>query len=106
VTTDGHESYPRAIREELEQDGHPVLHRTNQYLNNLIEQDHRGIKSRYGPMKGFGAFESAYRFCRAHDELRNFYRPATTRNEKISLSERRRIHRERTAEVMCMLMTA
>ena len=106
MTTDGHDSYPRAIREELEQAGHPVLHRTNQYLNNLIEQDHRGIKSRYDPMKGFGAFESAARFCRAYDELRNFYRPATTRNENISLSERRRIHTERTAELMRLLMAA
>src|SRR4030088_371774 len=34
VTTDGHDSYPRAIRAELN-DG--VKHRTNQYLNNRIE---------------------------------------------------------------------
>ncbi|GAC1537964.1 MAG: hypothetical protein NVS2B7_08590 [Herpetosiphon sp.] len=39
VTTDGHDSYPRAIRETL---GEEVLHRCNQYLNNRIEQDHRG----------------------------------------------------------------
>ena len=38
VTTDGHDSYPRAIRTEL---GEAVRHRTNQYLNNRIEQDHR-----------------------------------------------------------------
>ena len=50
VTTDKEVSYPRAIREEL---GEEVLHRPNQYLNNLIEQDHRGIKQRYGPMRGF-----------------------------------------------------
>ena len=104
ATTDGHDSYPRAIREELESEGKPVLHRTNPYLNNLIEQDHRGIKSRYDPMKGFGAFESAERFCRAFDELRNFYRPATTRNQIISLSDRRRIYCERTAELTKMLM--
>jgi|SRR6185437_3895989 len=36
VTTDGHDSYPRAIRTEL--DG-GVKHRTSQYLNNRIEQD-------------------------------------------------------------------
>jgi putative transposase len=41
VTTDGHDSYPRAIRETL---GSDVLHRTNRYLNNRVEQDHRGIK--------------------------------------------------------------
>ncbi len=43
VTTDGHDSCPRAIREEL---GVTVLHRTNRYLNNWIEKDHRGIKQR------------------------------------------------------------
>ncbi len=44
VTTDGHDSYPRAIRKVL---GHKIEHRTNRYLNNRIEQDHRGIKQRY-----------------------------------------------------------
>src|ERR1700676_817716 len=33
VTTDGHDSYPRAIRTELDSG---VKHRTNQYLNNRI----------------------------------------------------------------------
>ena len=51
VTTDGHDSYPRAIRETL---GRDVVHRTNPYLNNRLEQDHRGIKQRYYPMRGFG----------------------------------------------------
>jgi putative transposase len=67
VTMDRHDSYPRAIRTML-----GVKHRTNRYLNNRIEQDYRGIKSRYGPMRGFGNTASAARFCRAHDELRNF----------------------------------
>jgi len=44
VTTDGHTSYPRAIADEL---GTDVDHRTSQYKNNVIEQDHRGIKGRY-----------------------------------------------------------
>jgi putative transposase len=34
VTTDGHDSYPRAIRETL---GDGVLHRTSRYKNNRIE---------------------------------------------------------------------
>ena len=38
VTTDGHDAYPRAIRETL---GEEVAHRTNPYLNNRLEQDHR-----------------------------------------------------------------
>lgn len=43
VATDGHASYPRAVREIL---GNDVQHRTNTYLNNLLEQDHRGVKQR------------------------------------------------------------
>jgi len=44
VTTDGYDSYPRAIRRIL---GRKVVHRTSKYLNNRLEQDHRGIKQRY-----------------------------------------------------------
>jgi IS6 family transposase len=33
--------------------------RSSKYLNSLIEQDHRGIKSRTRPMLGFKKFESA-----------------------------------------------
>lgn len=65
VTTDGHTSYPRAIREMM---GEAVEHRCNQYLNNRLEQDHRGIKQRYYPRGGFGTFASAARFCRAFCE--------------------------------------
>ena len=46
VTTDGHDSYPRAIRTEL---GKRVRHRTSRYKNNGLEQDHRGLKGRYRP---------------------------------------------------------
>jgi len=52
VTTDGHDSYLRAVRETL---GPDVRHRTSRYMNNRIEQDHRGIKQRYYPMRGFGS---------------------------------------------------
>ena len=44
VTTDGHDSYPRAIREIL---GTQVIHRCNPSLNNRVEQDHRGIRTAF-----------------------------------------------------------
>jgi transposase-like protein len=72
VTTDGHTSYPKAIAEELDTN---VDHRTSQYKNNVIEQDHRGIKGRY--LRGFKAFGSADRFCRAFDET-SCARPAAS----------------------------
>ena len=59
VTTDGHDSYPRAIRETL---GPNVQHRCSAYLNRRIEREHRGVKQRYYPMLGFGALPSAQRF--------------------------------------------
>jgi putative transposase len=71
ITTDGHDSYPRAIRTEL---GRAVRHRTSCYLNNRLEQDHPGLKGRYRPMLGFKCSRSAARFCPGHDELRNFLR--------------------------------
>ena len=33
--------------------------RTNKYLNNLIEQDHRAIKRRWASMTGFKSFATA-----------------------------------------------
>lgn len=92
VTTDGHASYPRAVREIL---GDTVQHRTNKYLNNRLEQDHRGVKQRYYPMHGFGSFDSAARFCSAFDELRNYLRPCSTLGKSPSLSEQRRAFLDR-----------
>ena len=33
--------------------------RSSKYLNNLIEQDHRGVKLRIGPMLGYKRFETS-----------------------------------------------
>src|SRR4051812_47925409 len=89
VTTDGHTSYPTAIAEEL---GEDVEHRTSQYKNNVLEQDHRGIKGRYRPMRGFKEFGAAQRFCRAFDEVRNLLRPVSFLNQTVSLASRRAHH--------------
>ena len=43
VMTDRHSSHPRAIRNVLSR---MVRHRSSAYLNNHLEQDHRGIKGR------------------------------------------------------------
>jgi transposase-like protein len=56
VATDGHDAYPRAIRTEL---GRQVRHRMSCYLNNRLEQDHRGIKGRCRPMLGLKSAASA-----------------------------------------------
>jgi putative transposase len=85
VTTDGHGSYPRAIRSELDDS----VDRINRYLNNRIEQDHRGIKGRYGPMRGFKSPDSAERFCRGFDGLRNYLYSRSRRSQNIPTNSRR-----------------
>jgi putative transposase len=103
ITTDGHDAYPGAIRQVF---GNQVRHRTNRYLNNHLEQDHRGIKQRYRPMSGFKHGNTAARFCRAFDEVRAFLRPQSQRNQSLSLAQRRDIHRDRFAQLMEILVAA
>jgi hypothetical protein len=61
ITLDGYQASHRAAREVLGE--HPRGKRTkirsSKYLNNLIEQDHRSIKLRLGPMLGLKRFRSA-----------------------------------------------
>jgi putative transposase len=103
VTTDGHDSYPRAIRTVL---GTGVRHRDSQYLNNRLEQDHRGVKGRYGPMRRFKCPRSAGEFCRAYDELRNFLRSRSRAHQKVSAEYRRFHFLRRTATVLSVSRAA
>jgi putative transposase len=86
VTTDGHGSYPRAIRTTL---GRTVQHRTSAYLNNRLEQDHRGIKGRIRCMRGFKSDQAAGRFRREHGELRNLLRCRRRHHQTVSATARR-----------------
>lgn len=103
VTTDGHDSYPRAIRETL---GNAVIHRCNPSLNNRLEQDHRGIKQRYYPMRGFGNVESAARFCRAFEELCQFFRFRTTMNQSVPLAQQRSLFGQRLAAFQALMQVS
>jgi putative transposase len=103
VTTDGHKSYPRAISEIL---GSDVVHRTNHYLNNRLEQDHRGIKQRYYPMRGFGNFTTASRFCRAFDELRQFFRVRSIMKQNVSLVQQREMFHQRLEALKALVLVA
>ena len=61
VTRDGYTASHRAVR-ELANEGKRwkrTTLRPSKYLNNLVEQDHRGIKSRTRPMLGFKTFATA-----------------------------------------------
>ena len=103
VTTDGHDAYPRAIRTEL---GKHVRHRTSRYLNNRLEQDHRGIKDRCRPMLGLKSTVSATRYCRGYDERRNLLRGRPRMRQHVPAAVRRGRHMRKTAIVLNVLATA
>jgi transposase-like protein len=61
ITLDGYAASHRAVR-EMKADGQipeDTKVRSSKYLNNLIEQDHRGVKSRLAPMLGFKGLRTA-----------------------------------------------
>jgi len=89
VMTDGHHAYPRAIRGTLGR--------------NRLEQDHRGIKQRYYPMRGFGSFEAAARFWTAHDELHDYFRCRPRLGASVSLAEKRRLFHDRWTALLELL---
>jgi len=86
-TTDGHDAYPRAIRETL---GPTVGHRTSREKNNRIAQDHRSVQPRDYPLRGVGSFASVARCCTAFAEQRQYRRAQSHAEEYVSLAERRR----------------
>lgn len=86
--------------------GSDVQHRTNKYLNNQLEQDHRGIKQRNSPTRGFGTIEAAARFCCGFDELRTYFRPRRTMGERASLPEQRRAFLQRLVTLKALLQAA
>lgn len=61
LTLDGYAASHRAVRELQQQRKLAELTklRSSKYLNNLIEQDHRNIKSRLGAMLGLKSFAAA-----------------------------------------------
>ena len=82
------------------------IYNTTRYLNNHLEQDHRGIKQRYRSIGGLKTFDTAERFCRLFDEIRAFLRLQSQHNQLLTLAQRRHIHRERFTDLMGMIAVA
>ena len=61
ITLDGSQASHQAVAELKAEGALPAqtLVRTNKYLNNIIEQDHRRVKQRCYPMLGFKTFGNA-----------------------------------------------
>ncbi len=95
ITTDKEKAFPKTISKAL---GKGVKHRNSRYLNNRIEQDHRGIKARTGLMKGFQNIWCSMIFCHVFEEIRQFFR-----SKNRSLAKHREIFASKFQEVMGLM---
>ena len=59
ITIDGSAANEAAIKSYNEEHGTAIAIRKIKYLNNIVEQDHRGVKRVTRPMLGFKSFEAA-----------------------------------------------
>jgi putative transposase len=59
ITIDGSAANEAAIKRYNEEHGTAIVIRQVKYLNNVVEQDHRGVKRVTRPMLGFKAFDAA-----------------------------------------------
>lgn len=48
-------------------------HRDSKYMNNILESDHRAVKSRLSVMKGFKNIFCVLEFCTVFEEVREFF---------------------------------
>ena len=103
VTTDAHPSDRRAIRWIL---GRKVRHRCRQDWNPRTEHSHRAVQQRSDPMRGFGSFASAARFCTAFDARRHYLRARQRRGQSIPLAEQRRLFVPRWRSLMAEMAAA
>jgi transposase-like protein len=59
ITIDGSDANEAAIKRYNEEHGTAIAIRQVKYLNNIVEQDHRGVKRVTRPMLGFKSFAAA-----------------------------------------------
>jgi putative transposase len=59
ITIDGSDANEAAIKSYNEEHGTKIIIRRVKYLNNIVEQDHRGVKQVTRPMLGFKSFDAA-----------------------------------------------
>jgi transposase-like protein len=76
ITLDGYAASHRAVREMKTDTQLPAgtKVRSSKYLNNLIEQDHRGVKLRLEPILGFKWFRTAEIVIAGVELLRRIYK--------------------------------
>jgi transposase, IS6 family len=81
ITVDKNAAYPKALK-EMQAAGDLITScelRQSNYLNNLIEQDHRFLKRRVKPGLGFFSFKTAWRTLQGY-EVMHMMRKGQMRN--------------------------
>ena len=83
ITLDGYAASHRVVREMKANSGLRTIRRCARpkYLNNLIEQDHCGVKLRIGPMLGFKLFRTAAITIAGIEPLRRIGRRTNKKNK-------------------------
>jgi IS6 family transposase len=71
ITVDKNAAYPKALNELKAEGTLPRQSELRQvkYLNNLVEQDHRGIKRLVKPGMGFFSFQTAWRTLQGYEAM-------------------------------------
>jgi transposase-like protein len=94
ITLDGYAASHRAVRELPEENGlwKDTKLRSSKYLNNIVEQDHRGVKATIGPMLVFK------RFRRAKVTIAGIERLHRTRKNQFNLGKKLTQNRARDLE--------
>ncbi len=88
ITVDGNGAYPPSIADLKEEKllNKQVQYRSNKYLNNRIEQDHRFIKRRVKPGLGFASYQTAWRTLQGYEALNMLRKGQVKGAEKHNIS--------------------
>lgn len=84
ITVDKNPAYPVAIQELKEEKQMPegIQLRQIQYLNNIVEQDHRFIKKRIRPMLGLKSLRTAKQIIAGIEAMHMIKKGQTLQKEK------------------------
>ncbi len=83
-------AYPKAVEQlkEKEELQKLVELRQNKYLNNIVEQDHRGIKRLVKPGMGFKSFNTARRTIKGYEIMQMLRKGQVKKVAKGAVTER------------------
>lgn len=90
ITVDKNAAYPKAIAQLKAEKVLPktVKLRQKKYVNNIVEQDHRGIKRLVKPAMGFGSFNTARRTIKGYEIMNMMRKGQIEKVEKGVVRER------------------